>query len=256
MSLANKSVVVTRPREQSDVLVAEIEAHGGRAVVAPMITIADPVSWAECDSAIAALGTFDELVFTSINGVDRFFGRCRERGVGQEQIGRLTTYAVGEKTRHAIESYGAHVAFTPEDFSSEVLGHHFASRSLAGHNVLIVRGDRGKKEIEGILRDRGASVTAVIVYRTLPVAEADSLGRQLLAGSINALTFASPSAVRQFRELFPEFTKGEQHVVVAVIGPTTEHAAQEAGLAPDVIAPQATAESLVQALDDYFANKT
>jgi uroporphyrinogen III methyltransferase / synthase len=254
MSLANKRIVVTRPREQSDGLVAEIEARGGTAVVVPLIAIADPVSWEACDRAIAALDTFDALVFTSTNGVNKFFGRCTEKGIAQRRLSRLPTYAVGEQTRRAIESHGAHIIYTPDDFSSEALGKYFSLQSLDGKKFLMVRGDIGKREIDGILCDRGVAVNEVIVYRTITEGEAGSLGERLAAGEIDALTFASPSAVRGFRQLFPAFSKTERHVTIAVIGPTTHHAAREADLAPDVVAPQATATSLVEALDDYFSH--
>jgi uroporphyrinogen-III synthase len=255
MSLAERSIVVTRPRGQVEGLVAEIEARGGTAVVAPMISIVDPVSWVECDRAIAALESFDALVFSSTNGVEKFFGRCREKGVRAEQVSRLLTYAVGEKTRQAIQSQGARVEFVPEDFSSGALGKYFSFQTLTGRTFLLVRGDIGKKEIEEILRDRGAMVSTAVVYRTVPVAEADSLRRQLSAGKISALTFASPSAVRRFRQLFPDFRKADRQIIVAVIGPTTEQAARAEDLVPDIVAPQATPASLVQALDDYFSNQ-
>jgi uroporphyrinogen-III synthase len=39
---------------------------------------------------------------------------------------------------------------------------------------------------------------------------------------------------------------------VAVIGPSTQNAAQSMGLSVDIVAKQATAESLVETIAEYF----
>jgi uroporphyrinogen III methyltransferase/synthase len=106
------------------------------------------------------------------------------------------------------------------------------------------------------LQERGAEVTDVIAYRTVPASEtSQDLYRMLLDGKIDAVTFTSASTVRQFVELIGR----EQAIdllrttVVAAIGPVTAEAAVQLGVPVQVIAARHDVESLVDALISHFA---
>jgi uroporphyrinogen-III synthase len=70
MSLQNKTILITRQREQSKEFIAEVEKRGGHAVVFPLIRITEPDSWESCDTALQRLGEYDGLILTSENGVE------------------------------------------------------------------------------------------------------------------------------------------------------------------------------------------
>jgi uroporphyrinogen III methyltransferase / synthase len=256
VSLAHKRVLITRPREQSDEFIAAVERLGGTAVIFPLISIADPESWDVCDEAIARIGTVDGLVFTSVNGVEKFLHRCSHKTSWSGVPAETEVFVVGKATRRKVASFGIPIRFMPEEYSADSLVQHFAGSNVRGKRFLVVRGDIGREDIEQELRRGGAHVDVVVAYRTLPASK-DSITAMrgmLDRGEIDAMTFASPSAVRNFVTLFPEFSA--QHspgrIAVAVIGPTTGAAAREAGLFPDIIPDEASVESLVQALDEYF----
>jgi uroporphyrinogen III methyltransferase/synthase len=106
------------------------------------------------------------------------------------------------------------------------------------------------------LQERGAQVTDVIAYRTVPASEtSQDLYRMLLDGKIDAVTFTSASTVRQFVELIGR----EQAIdllrttVVAAIGPVTAEAAVQLGVPVQVIAARHDVDSLVDALISHFA---
>ena len=82
--------------------------------------------------------------------------------------------------------------------------------------------------------------------------------RQLLDGAIDAVTFASATAVGQFaaaigRDAFADLL---QKTVVAAIGPVTAAAAEELGIKPQVVPESYTVEGMVKALVEYFAKET
>jgi uroporphyrinogen-III synthase len=71
-SLAGKRVLVTRPRAQADDLCEKLSALGMQPVCFPTIEIVPPQDLAALDDAVAQVGHFDWVVFTSVNGVSAF----------------------------------------------------------------------------------------------------------------------------------------------------------------------------------------
>ena len=64
--LDGRTVVVTRAAEQAGRFVALLEEAGARILQAPAIVIAPPASWAPLDAALAELGRFTWVIFTSV----------------------------------------------------------------------------------------------------------------------------------------------------------------------------------------------
>ena len=69
------------------------------------------------------------------------------------------------------------------------------------------------------------------------------------------LVFFSPSGIKSLYQNFPDFKQNDTRI--AVFGPTTAKAAEEAGLNIDIAAPQPESPSMTRALELYIkkANK-
>ncbi len=252
MSLRGKRVLITRPREDSLEFISAIEAEGGEAVVMPMISISDPDSWSGCDDALERLESFDGLVFASGNGVRKFFDRAKQQGVPLSTFEDKAIYAVGEKTRRLIEARSIPVHFVPDDYSLTSLATHFTALRVFGKRFLLVRGNIGKEELALRLTRLGAIVESVVVYKTSKPSrsDGDALRRMIDAGKIDIVSFASPSAVRNFLEHVPVETCKKS--TVAVIGPTTQDAAVEANVEVDIVAEVSTVEGLTKSMSKYY----
>jgi uroporphyrinogen III methyltransferase/synthase len=256
VSLQGKTVLITRRREQSAELVAELEKRGASTSVCPMIGIADPPSWAACDSAIARLGDYNGVLFTSPNAVEMFFRRLRETGGDLPRLHSMPVYAVGEKTGRAVTEQGVRVEFVPSVATGDALGLALSARDLGGKAFLHPRGNLGRDEVERHLAAAGARVDAVVVYTTQDP-ETSSFGdcrRQVLSGAVDVVTFASPSAVRNFASLIApeEFTSLSPRPRVVVIGPTTAEAARTTGIPVDAVAQESTPAGLARAAEHLF----
>ncbi|MDX1650579.1 MAG: uroporphyrinogen-III synthase, partial [Myxococcota bacterium] len=120
----------------------------------------------------------------------------------------------------------------------------------AGRCVLLPRAEGGREVLARGLREAGARVVEAAVYRTDPVPGAGAaVDAALRAGRLDALLFASPSAVRAVAsELSEAGRAAAARALVGAIGPTTAAALREAGLAPDAVPGRHTAEDLVAAL--------
>ena len=71
--LFGKTVLVTRARAQASALTSRLEELGANVMEMPAIELAEPDDkFAALDAAIGELETYNWLIFTSANGVDRF----------------------------------------------------------------------------------------------------------------------------------------------------------------------------------------
>ena len=103
--------------------------------------------------------------------------------------------------------------------------------------------------VEGLLA-AGADVTAVEAYRTVPAsAEAiRPLGAWISAGEVDAVAFASPSAVAAVVAGLGEEAPLLKRVVLAAIGPTTADALRAAGLEARAVPARHTGLDLADAI--------
>jgi uroporphyrinogen-III synthase len=127
---------------------------------------------------------------------------------------------------------------------------------MAGQRVLWPRGAAAGPALALGLREAGATVDDVVVYRTEPAPfDAPALAVALADGSLHALTFASPSAARSFAAGMGEDGWRGQGAVVAAIGRVTASALAELGLPADAVAESPAPAALVTALASAFEHR-
>jgi uroporphyrinogen III methyltransferase/synthase len=250
--LIGVSVAITRPPQQAAEMRELVEAEGGRAILFPTIEILPPADWSPCDAAIARLGAVDGIIFTSANGATNFLDRAAARGVEPASLGGKRVFAVGEATAKAVAGYGLGAAAVPEQFTSADLAKTIGATDLKGRTFLFPTGDLTPPAFAGSLGRLGASVETVVVYTTATPAQdnVDAFYAMVRDGKVSWITFTSPSAVNNFAKVFTGGRAGTVRTMsrIAVIGPTTAHAAEEAGFRPDAVASRSTAKELVEAI--------
>jgi len=256
MSLSGATVLVTRSREQAESMGRLIEERGGVPLFFPAIALGPPPSWRACDDVLARLASFDAAVFPSVNAVEGFFQRCRERRVDAGSIRRLPLYAVGPATCQAIERLAFAVRGVPREFRAAGLVDFLQGESL--RRVLLPRGTRGRAELVDGLRAAGVDVEAVPVYDITPSTGDPAVREKLVAGEIDVLTFASPSAVEGVVAALEPVTLASVRAstAIAVIGPTTLEAVRDAGADADIVAPESTIPSMIDAIELYLGHPT
>jgi uroporphyrinogen III methyltransferase/synthase len=247
-ALAAKRVVVTRADAQAAELCALLEAAGAVPVRCPTIVIAPPSSYAEMDAALSRLADYEWVVFTSANGVRYLLDRAEALGV-TAALGSARVAAVGAVTGRALAARGAIAAFSPSVEGAEVLGRSLPD--VAGRAVLLVQGRKAPPILARALAERGARVTRVPAYETVPTAPSGEGLVELRRGA-DALTFTSPSTVEGFVALGAEWRSLARRAIVATIGPTTTAAALSRGLGVHAEARDRTMGALVDALESVL----
>jgi len=243
--LAGRTVLVTRPAGQGDELAAGVRAAGGACVMAPLVRIGPPDSWAPLDAAVAEADRFDWIVFASANGVGGFLDRLRAAGRDARALGTARIAAVGPATRRALEARGLVVDLEPATSSAEGLAAAFAGLPRGGR-FLLVRADRGRDVLKRALESRGHEVVEAAAYSSRPE---EPLAPEMLAeidrAGIDWITVTSPAIAAAAARAFGDRMRRWR---IASISPLSSAALVEAGLHPTVEAARATAEGIVDAI--------
>lgn len=251
--LFGKRILVTRARAQASDFADQLEANGAEVIQFPTIEIR-PLA---IDSAeISSPEQYDWVIFTSVNAVEIYYRHLREKGKDTRVFGGCSICAVGPKTVEALNSVGIFPDFVPSHSSGQVVAAEI--ENVQGKKVLLPRAKIATADLPNILRERGAHVDDVPLYDTVKVKSecSDAIEKDLLEGRINCVTFTSSSTVTNFLEMFPTRTAKDllKNVQVAVIGPTTEAIATKHGVRVDVVAQEASIESLVEAIIAEYCN--
>jgi uroporphyrinogen III methyltransferase/synthase len=249
--LAGRFVVVTRTAEQSRALAAPLEAAGATVLASPAIAIVDPPDTAPLRAAIGRLTGYTWIVFTSANAVERFVGAGG--GDGLRVCPHPAIAVVGSATAAALQAHGIEPDLIPGDYRAEGLVEAFERLGAGpGWRVLIPRALEAREILPDTLRELGAVVDVVPAYRTVAAQPDPQVVERLSAGTVDAVTFTSPSTVRNFLEGLRmagiEPATALEGVVLASIGPVTTDALVKAGLAATVEAEPSTVEALIDAL--------
>ncbi|MHB9111729.1 MAG: uroporphyrinogen-III C-methyltransferase [Thermoleophilia bacterium] len=256
--LFGKRVVVTRSRTQASDLVTSLADVGALPVEFPTIQVIPPGDgYAALDAAISKLRdaadggpAYDWAVFTSVNGVEKFFERLGIAGDTRDLRG-VKLGAIGPATAAALESRGLKLDFVPAEYRAEAVLEGLLERGAAGGSVLIPRAKEAREVLPEKLTEAGARVEVVPAYETvLDESGVDDMKNMLSSGEIDIITFTSSSTVTNFVKLLDgyDFQALPANVTIACIGPVTADTARDLGLRVDLVADEYTIPGLVRAL--------
>lgn len=250
MPLFGWRVLVTRPEPAASDWVAGLREAGAQVRSLPMIEIVPIVGTPEQAEAFEAWDRYDAVLFTSANAVRQLAQRAREQGLDPAQLA-VTAHCVGPATARAALAEGFAIGDLPlRGFDARALADRLLSEGdLGGRRYLLPQALRGRGVLAEALRSAGARVDVVPVYRTDPAPfDPAPLRAALRERELDALLFASPSAVRAFAGALEEDREAARAARIVALGPATAEALQEAGLPPDLQPESATLEACIEAL--------
>ncbi|HET6305239.1 MAG TPA: uroporphyrinogen-III C-methyltransferase [Myxococcota bacterium] len=242
-------VLVTRPADQAGELAARLRAAGAEPVLLPLVEIVPLADLSPLDAALEKLGDWDALVLTSRNAARIFAERWSAR---RPRRAAPPAWCVGPATARAALGAGLAVRGLPDAAgdASTLLQVILESEPPAGRRFLLPCAEGARESLAEGLRRAGARVDVLPIYRTVPAAvDAAGLRAELASGALDALTFASPTALRAFAsQLDAESHAAALRAIRVAIGPATAAALSAAGLAPDAVAGEPSAAGIVRAL--------
>jgi len=254
-ALEGKRIIVTRAREQARDLIERFGALGAEVLLLPAVSFSPAVNSEPLDRAVASLGDFDWVLFTSANAVRFLALRCRELGCELGRDERPRYAAVGPATATAAAAEGIRVEFVAREYSGAGLAREMGAE-IAGRRVLLPQSQRAGSELPAALAAKGAIVTEVVVYQTGGLGAHDAVVEELFrSGHVDVVTIFSPSALENLRAEFgaESLQRVASNAALAAVGPVTAAAIRAAGLPVAILAREATGASLVEAVCEYYA---
>ena len=175
--LFGKRIVITRARSQAGQLARRIEELEGEVIYCPAIEIESPESCDALDRAIAVIQTYDWLIFTSVNGVERFLMRLQRLSGSLSKLTGTQIAAIGPQTAARLAREGLKQAIVPKRYLAEGILHVLTPDMMRGKRVLIPRAAKARDILPETLRAWGATVDVVDAYRTV-VPDTDIQGNE------------------------------------------------------------------------------
>lgn len=240
--LAGIRVMLTHSARESR-LSERLRALGAVVSTVPLIKIGPPRDAQALQRAVDASDHADWIVFTSVNGVDAFARRRREKLPPDLRIA-----AIGPATARAVEHVLARPAdLVPPRFIAEELGDAIIHHAGGGARVTIFAAQAARPELAARLRKAGMHLTTAVAYETREAPPTDLVRR---IADVDVIVLTSGSAVRS---LIAGLRSGLgvaalDGKALVCIGPVTADEACRRGLTVAATAQAATPDGLLAAI--------
>ena len=259
--LLEKTVVVTRPREQAQELRRELENFGATVFLFPTIEIVPPDSYHDLDRAVCDLANYDWLIFTSANAAEHFLRRLRANDLETAEMDFARVCAIGEATFERLRVAQVHVDVLPEESNADgtfraVVEYLGGEDELKDLRFLLPRSEIARADLPDKLRASGATVDDVAAYKTV-LPEKSEIGKikaLLQTGAVDCIAFASPSSFVNFAQILKteDLPKLLEPIQLACIGETTAQTVRENGFAARIVAREPSAQAFAAAIAEGF----
>ncbi len=252
--LSGRRIVVTRTRKQAGTLTCRLRGLGADVIELPTIRIEPPTDLREFGQLVQDAHMYDWIVFTSPNGVEKFFEMFFKLYDDAREIGGVKIAAIGPTTAQRVRDFHLHVDLQPEEFVAEAVVREFQKQGgVENLRILLARAEKARDVLPKQFSKLGAIVDEAIAYRTVPeTRDVTGARRRFLEEGADLITFTSSSTVENFLALGLAWPRGMQ---VASIGPITSQTARDHGLKVEIEARRHDIDGLVDAIRKHFGSE-
>lgn len=246
LPLFGKRIVVTRASAQASGLRDALARRGAEVLELPALRV-EPLDAAPLHAALQRIDGYDWIVVTSQNAVALLWDALRASGRDARALAAVRIACVGRSTADALLARGLAADVVPRRFVAEAVLEALSARDdVRGRRALYVAAEGARPVLPDGLIALGCTVDIVRAYRTVSDRDgAGALRGALADGAVDAVTFASASAVHGFVDAVG--TELARRAPAVSIGPVTSAAVRDAGLTLGAEASEATIAALVEA---------
>ena len=193
--LSDLRVLITRPQHQHASLCSAIEDNGGEAKHFPLFAIeavSEPILVQQIKTKVENLDNYQLVIFISTNAVK--FGALWINDYWQRFPLGVSVLAIGPSTARKVSiELNCAVVNSDAGASSEDILLLDELGDISGGKVAIVRGIGGRELLAERLRQRGAEVDYIEVYRRMPTQKSgEELADVLIQENINITSTPPP----------------------------------------------------------------
>lgn len=257
------TVAIMRPERYEQDSMQICRQAGFEVISAPMIEILGKKD-EHFDGFVSRVltGKSDIVIFTSANGIDHTLDKVPDREVFISALNRLTTIAIGPKTREAAEEQGIEISFMPGSYSSTGLVEAIRHEGK-GKVVDIARSSHGAPVLVDGLKAAGAEVFETQVYEIARPAKdsaQEELVQAILDQTVDAVVFTSSMMVRNFLDLASQIgvrdmviqVLNSEGMVVAAIGHPTANTLNMNKIQVTIVSSEYTFKALIHEVKKEF----
>lgn len=248
-SLQDLNILVTRPEKQAHLLCDLIALEGGKPIRFPVLEITQVEDTMTIKKILNELANYTWVIFVSLNAVNFAL---------QAKNGKISGFshtkfaAIGEATAKAMQSAGLCVDLLPETgASSEALLSMPQLQQLQGQVCLIVRGQGGHELLADSLRQRGAEVEYLEVYKRIrPESDASFIINLVNKKKLHRIVITSGEALKNLaymlgNDMLPKLI----NIPLIVVSGRIQQLAQEIGFNTIVVTDKPSDNAIVEALN-------
>jgi len=248
--LARKSILITRSRQQQRDLAAMIRQRGGVPFSFPCLEI-EPLP-DNIRRGINMLRPGDDVLFTSSNGV-HCFSRAATR-LPRDILARCRVAAVGTKTATALRQMDIEPTLIASPPSQQGLIDSYRQAGLP-KRLIFFRAEQGSEKLAEFLREHHCDVHTIHTYRMRCPNGNSSVMQQMLANhEIDAVLLGSAQTARHYVQRIGNAGLANTPII-AVLSEQVAEAARQQGLDVQVVAKNASFDSLLDDLAQYFSQE-
>lgn len=189
--------------------------------------------------------SYSAVIFTSRNAIDHFFRICNEMKITVSQETKY--FCITESVALYLQKfilYRKRKVFYSADGSNKCL-FDVINKHKDNEKFLYPCSESFDNEITSWLVENHCEHATPTLYRIV-----SNDIKDVIARNYDVICFFTPGGVRSLLENFPEYE--QNGTAIAAFGANTLKTAEEAGLSPEIKAPQPQAQSMVSALEIYL----
>lgn len=260
--LGNRTIWVACSAKKISVLSDGLRELGGAVTPLPVIEIRDIEDKGPLDRALASIGTYAWIIFTSVHGVTYFSKRFHEHGMRRDVLKAVKICAIGPATESILKELGFDVILVPARFVAEGVVEALEDycgglKGLAGSRILLPRAKKARDVLPDALKEAGAHVNIVSCYETVKAELNEKTIGRLTAEAPDLIVFTSSSTVKNMIEILGH-TMGKsilRKATVAAIGPITADTVASYDKRVEIVPKESTIVSLIQAIKKYYSRR-
>ncbi len=255
--LKNKSniIISTRPFYEKDNISETLIKNGLIVINSPLIKIVKSENFAEKNEVINNINYYNNIIFTSKNGVSYFFKFLEENNKTDLMKNNFKFFVIGDSTASELNNYG-HTPYyickknTSDDFIEELL----TLDEITNKKNLFVAGNLSSEKIIEKLSDI-SEIKRLTVYETVKIQEFTKESFcYIKEDNYFLIIFTSPSAIESFINII-EKENIQSNFRIACIGKTTANKAIEKGLTPILISKNSNGVEFANEILNYYSAK-
>ncbi|MDX8397527.1 MAG: uroporphyrinogen-III synthase [Mariprofundaceae bacterium] len=247
LSLANKSILVTRAAHQFEATAALIRQQHATAISFPCLEL--HIDKDAIQTALAQVQEFSDILFTSSNAVEALASTSTLPLAQMLHSHRIA--AVGQKTALALQKHHVHVDIIAGLASQSGLIQAYQQHGLP-QSLMFFRAEQGSDQLSHFLQSQHRIVNTVKAYRsTCPSSSAQHIIDMLKNRRIDAVLLASAKTVEHYVHRIQNLEIANQTINVAM-SKQVAGKADKLGLKVQLTAIEYSFASMLDVLSDHF----